>query len=69
MSSIGEQKKIILQYAQGTKNFRVHYTASSSLQLVGFSNLDWVDDPIDRKSTSGFVFMFVEGLIFWSSKK
>ena len=43
--------KIILQYVQGTKKFGVHYTASSSLQLVGFSDSDWAGDPIDRKST------------------
>ena len=61
--------KIILQYVQGTKKFRVHYTASSSLQLAGFSDSDWVGDPIDRKSTSVFFFMFFEGPIFCSSKK
>ena len=41
--------KIILQYVQGTEKFGVHYTASSSLQLAGFSDSDWGDDPIDRK--------------------
>ena len=47
----------------------MHYTASSSLQLAGFSDSDWDGDPIDRKSTSGFVFMFDELPIRWSSKK
>ena len=62
-------EKIILQYVQGTKKFRVHYKASSSLQLAGFSDSDWAGDPTDRKSTSGFVFMFAEGPIFGSIKK
>ena len=61
--------KIIIQYVQGTKKFGVHYTAGSSLQLAGFFYSDWAGDPTDRKSTSGFVFMFNEGPIFWSSKK
>ena len=69
MSSIGEQKKIILQYAQGTKNFRVHYTSNSSLQLAGFSDSDWAGDPTDKKSTSSFVFRFSEGPTLCSSKK
>ena len=56
--------KIILQYVQGTKKFGVHYTASSSLQLAGFFDSDWDGDPIERNSTSGFVFMFPEGPIF-----
>ena len=47
----------------------MHYTASSSLQLAGFSDSDWDGDPIDRNSTSGFVFMFAEGIICWSSNK
>ena len=55
--------KIILQYVQGTNKFEVHYTASSSLQLARFSDSDWASDPIDRNSTSGFVFMFDEGTI------
>ena len=56
--------KRILQYVRGTKKFGVHYTAGSSLQLVGFSDSDWAGDPIDRKSTSGFVFMFAKDPIF-----
>ena len=47
----------------------MHYSTSSSLQLAGFSDSDWAGDPTDRKSTSGFVFMFSEGPIFCSSKK
>ena len=47
----------------------MHYITSSSLQLNGFYDSDWVSDPIDRKSTSGFIFMFYESHIFYSSKK
>ena len=61
--------KNILQYVQGTKRFGVHYAASSSLELVGFSDSDWAGDPTDIKSTSGFFFMLAEGPICWSSKK
>ena len=43
--------KNILQYVQGTKSFGVHYAASSSLELVGYSYLDWAGDPNDRKYT------------------
>ena len=41
----------ILQYVQGTKNFGVHYVASSPLELVGFFDSDWDGDPNDRNST------------------
>ena len=56
--------KIILHYVQGTKHFGVHYVASSPLELVGFSDSDWVGDPNDRNSTSGYVFMIKNGPIF-----
>ena len=56
--------KNILQYVQETNSFGVHYAASSSLQLTGFSNSNWVGNPTDRKSTSGSVSMLSEGPIF-----
>ena len=34
-----------------------------------FIDSDWAGDNIDRKSTSGYVFMLAEGPIIWSSKK
>ena len=34
-----------------------------------FIDSDWAGDNIDRKSTSGYVFMLAEGPISWSSKK
>ena len=64
-----KESKIILQYVQGTKSFRVHYAAISSLELVGFSYSDWDGDPNDRKYTSCFVFMLADFSIFWSIKK
>ena len=47
----------------------MHYKTSFSLQLAGFSDSNWVGDPIDRKSTLGFAFMFFEVPIFCSNKK
>ena len=44
-----KDEKIILQYVQGTNKFRVHYAASSSLQLARFSYSDWAGDPTDSK--------------------
>ena len=44
-------EKIILQYVQGTNNFGVHYTASSSIQLDGFSDSDWDGDPTHSHKT------------------
>ena len=61
--------KRILQYIQGTRSYSIHYSVDYELELVSFTDSDWAGDTIDRKSTSGYVFMFGGGPIFWSSKK
>ena len=37
--------------------------------MVGFTDLDWVDDPDDRKSTVGYVFILCSGPDTWACKK
>ena len=56
--------KRILQYIQGTRTYNIHYAADSELELVGYTDSNWVGDSIDWKSTYGYVFMFVGGPIF-----
>ena len=61
--------KRIVHYVQDTREFEIHYSTSGQLDLIGFNNLDWDGDSIDRKYTSIFVFMLGSGPIYWSSKK
>ena len=37
--------------------------------LVSFTDLDWVGDPNDRKSTIGYVFSLGSELVTWACKK
>ena len=37
--------------------------------LVGFTDLDWADDPDDRNSTVGYVFSMGSGPVTWDCKK
>ena len=64
-----KDSKRILHYVQGTRHFRVHYVAGFPLELVGFTDSNWVGDPIEKKSTSCYVFMLSHGSICYSSKK
>jgi hypothetical protein len=43
----------VFKYLKHTPEFGVWYSASSSLDLVGFSDADFTGCEIDRKSTSG----------------
>jgi hypothetical protein len=63
--------KRILRYLVGTKEHGLRFvktTNTCSGDIVGFSDSDWAGSP-DRKSTSGFVFMFSGGAISWKCKK
>ena len=37
--------------------------------IKGYTNVDWDDDPDDRKSTSDFALLLNGGTISWKSKK
>jgi hypothetical protein len=45
--------KRIFRYLRHTPNFGLWYSASSSLALHGFSDVDFAGCRLDRKSTSG----------------
>jgi hypothetical protein len=59
----------IFKYLKHTPEFGIWYSASSSLDLVGFSDADFVGCEIDRKSTSGTCHFLGFSLICWSSQK
>jgi hypothetical protein len=58
----------IFRYLKHTPEFGIWYSASS-LDLFGFSDVDFVGCGIDRKSTSGTCHFLGSSLVCWSSKK
>jgi hypothetical protein len=61
--------KHVLIYICGTINYGLRYTASSDIQLHGFTNSDWEGSAKDRKSTSGMCFNLGSAMISWGSRK
>jgi hypothetical protein len=59
----------IFRYLKHTSKFRIWYSASSSLDLVGFFNADFAGCGIDQKSTSGICYFLESSLICWYSQK
>ncbi|GAV71468.1 hypothetical protein CFOL_v3_14962 [Cephalotus follicularis] len=59
----------ILRYVKGALFHGFHFFSKSSLDLCAFCDTDWVGDPIDRRSTTGYYFFLCSSLIFWHSKK
>jgi hypothetical protein len=61
--------KRIFQYLIHTPTFGLWYLKGSSFELVGYSDLDWAVDKVDRKSTFGACQFLCRSLVSWSSKK
>ncbi|XP_042988660.1 secreted RxLR effector protein 161-like [Carya illinoinensis] len=61
--------KKVLRYLQGTKDLVLTYQRSDILDIVGYSDADFVGCLDDRKSTSGYVFMMAREAISWKSVK
>jgi hypothetical protein len=59
----------IFRYLKHTPEFEIWYSASFSLDLVGFSDADFAGCGIDRKSTSMTFHFLGSSLVCWSSRK
>ena len=45
------------------------YRLIDTLEVVGFSDSDYAGCVDDKKSTYGYIFMMVEGVVSWKSDK
>jgi hypothetical protein len=56
-------------YHKHTLEFGIWYSVSSSLDLVGFSDADFMGCGIERKSTSGTCHFLKSYVVCWYSQK
>jgi len=61
--------KRILRYLQGTKSHGICFKPGDKIDFRAYSDADWAGDHSDRKSTSGYAFILMNGPISWGSKK
>jgi hypothetical protein len=59
----------VLRYLAKTKTHRLTYTKSNSIQLTGYSDADWANCEMTRKSTSGIVIHMNNAPVYWRSKR
>jgi hypothetical protein len=65
-----EAAKRILRYLKGTAHLGLNFGGSNDrVDLVGWTDSDWAQDPDTRKSVGGFTFEVTSGSVSWSSKK
>jgi hypothetical protein len=61
--------KEVLRYLKGTLDYGIKYIDASDVELIGYSDSDWVGNLDDRRSTTGYVFNIGSRVVSWSSKK
>ncbi|XP_042962567.1 secreted RxLR effector protein 161-like [Carya illinoinensis] len=61
--------KKVLQYLQGTKDYRLTYRHTDRLEVVCYSDSDFVGFVDTKKSTSVYIFLLARGAISWRSYK
>src|SRR6266481_4334026 len=64
-----EATKRVLCYIKGTRDHSLILGSKGLIQLTGYSDSDWANDPDQRCSISGYIFALGGGAISWSCKK
>ncbi|XP_070005861.1 secreted RxLR effector protein 161-like [Nicotiana sylvestris] len=61
--------KRVLRYLQGTKDFKLTYKYSDSLEVIGYSDSDLGGCKDTSKFTSGYIFLLAGSDVSWRSVK
>ncbi len=62
--------KRVLRYIKGTVNYSLVFEGKSPrCSLIGYSDADWANDTVTRRSTSGYVFQINGSTVSWCSKR
>ena len=61
--------KYVFRYLKGTADLRLLYDGARGNGLYGYSDSSWGDNPDDRHSTAGYVFLLADAAISWCSRK
>ncbi|GJS01209.1 putative RNA-directed DNA polymerase [Tanacetum coccineum] len=61
--------KKVLRYLQRTKEYKLTYTITDNLEVIGYSDSDFAKCKDTSRSAVGYIFMLSGGPISWKSKK
>jgi hypothetical protein len=63
-----EYAKRVLRYLKRTIDLGLVYSQNKS-EIVGYVDADWADDASDRRSYTGYVFMYAGAAVSWECRK
>jgi hypothetical protein len=61
--------KHVLRYLHGTVEYGLSYVQGDGVKVMGYSDVDWAGNTVDRKSTSGCCFGLGSGVVSWFNRK
>ena len=61
--------KKVMRYLQGTKDYMLIYRRTNNLEVIGYSDSDFVGCVDSRISTYGYIFKLADGAVSWRSAK
>ncbi|GBP46785.1 Retrovirus-related Pol polyprotein from transposon TNT 1-94 [Eumeta japonica] len=61
--------KKIFKYLKGTLSFGLCFRSNENNTLESYSDADYANDPVTRRSTTGYVFMKNGAAVTWSSQR
>ena len=56
-------------FTKKTKDYMLTYHSSNQLEIIGYSDYDYVGCQDSHGSTSSYIYMLVRGAISWKSTK
>lgn len=59
----------IMRYLKGTADYGLYYKKDDKFELWVYTDVDWVRNVDEKKSTSGGAFFLGQRLVSWTSKK
>jgi hypothetical protein len=60
--------KRVLRYLKGTRDYGLVYEKNVE-DIIGFADADWGANPDDRKSYTGYIFIFAKCSVSWEARK
>lgn len=60
--------KRVFRYLKGTKDLQLVFKCDAG-NIVGYCDADWASNTDDRRSCTGYIFLFQGAAISWSSKR
>lgn len=62
--------KRVMRYLKGTQDYRLSYKQMpEETQIHGYCDADWASSSDDRRSCTGYTFLFQGGTISWNSRR